>query len=300
MTDLLRMPYKKHDLPLAWLLSCQCVTSGWCYSGVQNQSTCRHLHNSNSLLTRFTASLLRHRDVAHDATRLIILLQVATIQHDILENYKFPTYFRSWMSSSVIISSAWWLFRWGFWWEGGWKPRTLAGSSILVTSASLIVALQYFSLPWEVWHSFPVGLEFPLFRTLLTLFSIRARPFGQIIHTTKRNLKYLSSWPFKRSACIPFNWTYWPDVWISIGPTDKSSPCVASVSVWFRSKERLRNGIFGFGRTRNETRAKNERGGRGRRRKETLDKPSILKTYVRQRTQRLIGSASRTILTCVD
>ena len=32
--------------------------------------------------------------------------------------------------------------------------------------------------------------------------------------------------------------------------------CVASVSVWFRSKERARNGIFGFGRARNETRAK--------------------------------------------
>lgn len=212
MTDLLRMPYKKHDLPLAWLLSCQCVRSGWCYSGVQNQSTCRHLHNSNSLLKRFTASMLRHRDVAHDATRLIILVQVATIQHDILEKYKFPTYFRSWMSSSVIISSAWWLFRWGFWWEGGWKPRALAGNSILVTSAFFIVALQYFSLPWEVWHSFPVGLKFPLFRTLLILFSIRARPFGQIIHTTKRNPKYLSSWPFKRSACILSNWTYWPDV----------------------------------------------------------------------------------------
>ena len=31
--------------------------------------------------------------------------------------------------------------------------------------------------------------------------------------------------------------------------------CVASVSVWFWSKERPRNGILGFGRTRNETRA---------------------------------------------
>ena len=31
--------------------------------------------------------------------------------------------------------------------------------------------------------------------------------------------------------------------------------CVASVSVWFRSKERPRNGILGFGRARNETRA---------------------------------------------
>ena len=32
--------------------------------------------------------------------------------------------------------------------------------------------------------------------------------------------------------------------------------CVTSVSVWFRSKERQRNGIFGFGREGNETRAK--------------------------------------------
>ena len=32
--------------------------------------------------------------------------------------------------------------------------------------------------------------------------------------------------------------------------------CVASVSVWFRSKERPRNGSLGFGRARKETRAK--------------------------------------------
>ena len=31
--------------------------------------------------------------------------------------------------------------------------------------------------------------------------------------------------------------------------------CVASVSVWLRSKERPRNGIVGFGRARNGTRA---------------------------------------------
>ena len=30
--------------------------------------------------------------------------------------------------------------------------------------------------------------------------------------------------------------------------------CVASVSVWFRSKGRPRNGILGFGRARSETR----------------------------------------------
>ena len=41
-----------------------------------------------------------------------------------------------------------------------------------------------------------------------------------------------------------------------------------------------------------------EGGGEGRKRLQT--NPSILKTCVRQRTQRLIGSASQTILTCVD
>ena len=35
--------------------------------------------------------------------------------------------------------------------------------------------------------------------------------------------------------------------------------CVASVSAWFRGKERPRNGILGFGRARNETRAIFER-----------------------------------------
>ena len=39
--------------------------------------------------------------------------------------------------------------------------------------------------------------------------------------------------------------------------------CVASVSVWFRSNERPRNGILGFGRARNETRANKWRGGGG-------------------------------------
>ena len=36
--------------------------------------------------------------------------------------------------------------------------------------------------------------------------------------------------------------------------------CVASVSVWFRIKERPRNRIFGFGHGRNETRAKKWKG----------------------------------------
>ena len=47
--------------------------------------------------------------------------------------------------------------------------------------------------------------------------------------------------------------------------------------------------------------AKNESGaGGGEGRKRLQTDPSILKTCVRQRTQRLIGSASRTMLTCVD
>ena len=78
--------------------------------------------------------------------------------------------------------------------------------------------------------------------------------------------------------------------------------CVASVSVWFRSKERPRSGILGFGHARNETRAKKVKVGSGGRegRKRLQTNPSILKTCVRQRTQRLIGSASRTMLTCVN
>ena len=39
--------------------------------------------------------------------------------------------------------------------------------------------------------------------------------------------------------------------------------CVASVSVWFRTKERPRNGIFGFSRRRNETRARKMKEGGG-------------------------------------
>ena len=53
--------------------------------------------------------------------------------------------------------------------------------------------------------------------------------------------------------------------------TDITLACVATVSVLFRSKERPRNEILGFGRARNETSAKKmkEWGGEGR-------KPSFL------------------------
>ena len=39
--------------------------------------------------------------------------------------------------------------------------------------------------------------------------------------------------------------------------------CVARVSIWFRTKERPSNGILGFGRARNETRAKKWKWGEG-------------------------------------
>ena len=45
--------------------------------------------------------------------------------------------------------------------------------------------------------------------------------------------------------------------------TFKVLACVASVSVLFRRKERPRNGILGFGRARNETRAKKWKRGEG-------------------------------------
>ena len=47
---------------------------------------------------------------------------------------------------------------------------------------------------------------------------------------------------------------------VSLSPATRVSTkrlaCVASIFVWFRSKERPRKGIFGFSRTRNGTRAK--------------------------------------------
>ena len=78
--------------------------------------------------------------------------------------------------------------------------------------------------------------------------------------------------------------------------------CVASVTVRFRSKERPRKGIFGFDRARNETRARKwkKEKRKGKEGDACRQTPRFLKTCVRQRTQRLIGSASRTVLTCVD
>ena len=68
---------------------------------------------------------------------------------------------------------------------------------------------------------------------------------------------------------------------------------IVSVFVGFRSKETRRKGIFGFDR---EVKREPKKGGRGR--KETLaEKP---RDFENLRTQRLIGSASRTTLTCVD
>ena len=61
-----------------------------------------------------------------------------------------------------------------------------------------------------------------------------------------------------RGPDIPGTWRQLPPkAWVSYGakiPGDLA--CVASVSVWFRSKEIPRKRTFGFDRARNETRAK--------------------------------------------
>ena len=57
---------------------------------------------------------------------------------------------------------------------------------------------------------------------------------------------------------------------------DTPLACVASVSVWFRSKERPRNGISVLAAREMKQEPKTESGGRGRGRKETLaDKPLV-------------------------
>ena len=71
------------------------------------------------------------------------------------------------------------------------------------------------------------------------------------------------------------------ELWMHTGSLESTKDvqhiaCVASVSIWFWSKERPWNGILGFGHAINETikGQKNESGGRGKGRKEMLaDKP---------------------------
>ena len=58
--------------------------------------------------------------------------------------------------------------------------------------------------------------------------------------------------------------------------------------------------MFGFGRAINGTRTKRWKRREGEGKEETLtDKPGDFENHARQRTGRLIGSASRTLITCV-
>ena len=115
-------------------------------------------------------------------------------------------------------------------------------------------------------------------------------------HQNQLRYKPTETFQYKHYTCF-----HSPGVKRGFIKGDAIVACVASVSVWFRSNERSWKGIFGYDCSRNETRTKKWKRGRGRGKNETFaDKPSILKTCIRQRTQRLIGSVSRTILTCVD
>ena len=65
-------------------------------------------------------------------------------------------------------------------------------------------------------------------------------------------------------------------------------------------KNMKKDGMFGFGGARNGTRAKRWKRREGEGKEETLtDKPGDFDNHARQRTGRLIGSASRTLITCV-
>ena len=77
--------------------------------------------------------------------------------------------------------------------------------------------------------------------------------------------------------------------------------CVANVSVWFQSKTRLRNRIFGFRRTRNKSRV--EKWNRGEREGKEWNACRQTPGFWKPRSianGAPFGLASRTILTCVD
>ena len=62
--------------------------------------------------------------------------------------------------------------------------------------------------------------------------------------------RFNSKWVRKKENCANSKWIL--------------TACVASVSVWFRSKERPRSGIFDFGHERNEISAKKWKRGEGK------------------------------------
>ena len=70
--------------------------------------------------------------------------------------------------------------------------------------------------------------------------------------------------------------------------------CVASIFVLFRSKERPRNEILGFGRARNETRAKKWKRGEGRGILSSQPPPRLLASFF---TRSLLGNSTEMLAT---
>ena len=92
----------------------------------------------------------------------------------------------------------------------------------------------------------------------------------KVMRTIKIIIKLKVLWSFIKFSQLILWGNVWRSVWrismwifgagVQLGRDECRGvliqACVASVSVWFRSKERPKNGIFCFGRARNGTRAK--------------------------------------------
>ena len=113
---------------------------------------------------------------------------------------------------------------------------------------------------------------------------------------------YIFSFPFKWLPCR----IHWPRRPGKTPYRDKARPVTHSLrSKRFRlvsEQRKTEEGDFRFWPREkwHESQKVKEGGGGGEGRKRLQTNPSILKTCVRQRTQRLIGSASGTMLTCLD
>ena len=131
-------------------------------------------------------------------------------------------------------------------------------------------------------------------RTLIWIFRLFWMPKNSgpfLNHATKQ--KYLPKYPTQKipelNILSPKKFSIIPNLRSKRFRLVSEQKKIEEWDFWFWPREKW-----------NQSQKMKEEGGGGEGRKRLHTNPSILKTYVRQRTQRLIGLASQTILTCVD
>ena len=110
---------------------------------------------------------------------------------------------------------------------------------------SCSVAFSFFLLSFS--FLFPFRFCFVCLFVLLLMFLKYIPSRAKIVFLLINNLNF--------HRFLQFSFLFYCNIFYKNKTVATCIACVASVSVWFRSKERPGNGIIGFGRARSETRA---------------------------------------------